>query len=71
MSDYIEIYANQFNLTVTETPSGMILFEGISPVSYIKNDEPEIFYYLSKGGWSPCKTSDLALLILNNVTAHG
>ena len=71
MNDYIDIYAKQFNLTTRATSTTLMLFDDHNLVSYIKNEEPKMFYYFSKDGWSACKTSDIALLILNNTTAHG
>ena len=73
MSNYVKMYAEQFNLEIKEL-NGRIdkkFYEGNKLVSYIKKNEPDLFHYRYRKGWHACKVSDLALLILNNTTAHG
>ena len=71
MNDYVEMYAQQFNLTVTKTKNETVFYDKHEFVSYIDKHSPETFHYLYQDRWTACKTSDLALLIINNISAHG
>ena len=72
-NNYHMIYANMFGLTVLESDSAFKFYDKDCFVSYIDKGEPGIFNYRSahNAAWSGCKVTDLALLIINNTSAHG
>ena len=73
MNNYITMYANQFNLKlVTDSKEKDLMFyDKDRLVSYIEENEPGFFHYCYNDKWNMCKVTDLALLILNNTSAHG
>lgn len=72
MSDYVEIYANQFNLEITDAGGTFCFYDSGRIVAYINKEDPSVFHYKNqRSEWSAFKTTDLVHLILNNVPAHG
>lgn len=70
-NNYAKLYAETFGLTVRESSTTVKFYDDGCFIAYIDRSEPNIFNYSSNSAWSGCKVSDLALLIMNNVTVHG
>lgn len=72
-NDYPVMYAQTFGLSILESDSALKFYDKDCFVSYIDKSTPGIFNYRSSPTkpWSGCKVSDLALLIINNIAAHG
>jgi len=73
VSKYAEMYAKQFSLKEEHYPRIAVKTyrENGKVVAWYCIKEPKIFNYLSDDGvWKKCKTSDLALVIMNESKIH-
>jgi hypothetical protein len=73
VSEYAKMYAKQFGLKEEryQTIGAKTFCDNGKVVAWYHIREPNIFNYLATDGqWKKCKTSDLALAIINETKIH-